>query len=131
MTKIKVTSTTQYNRTHTLMQCNVNYTLVRIGGRCMPIAIYNLLSSTKRYSELKRLIPAITGKMIIQHSKELEVHNLILRKLLPLVPPVVEYRLTDVVKALNPVHDAMVTWAEHNRVAALAKLHGMPQEQLQ
>ena len=128
MTKIKVTYTTQYNRTHTLMQCNVNYTLGRIGGRCMPIAIYNLLSSTKRYSEFKRLIPAINGKMLIQHLKELEVHKLILRKLLPVGPPVVVYNLTDEVKALKPVHVAMVTWAEHNHVAALAKLHGMPQE---
>jgi DNA-binding HxlR family transcriptional regulator len=72
------------------MPCTVNHTIGIIGGRFMPIAIYNLLSSTKRYSELKRLIPAITGKMLIQHLKELEVHRPILRKALPVVPPVIK-----------------------------------------
>ena len=131
MTKIKETSTNQDNRKNTLTQCPVTYTLGKIGGRWKPIIIYNLLSGTKRYSELKRLIPAITEKMLIQHLKELEVHNLVIRKSLPVVPPYVEYSLTDAGKALKPVLDAMVSWAQYNRETAPVQLHELPEEQLQ
>ena len=131
MTKIKETSTNQDNRKNTLTQCPVTYTLGKIGGRWKPIIIYNLLSGTKRYSELKRLIPAITEKMLIQHLKELEVHNLVQRRSLPVVPPFVEYSLTESGKALKPVLDAMVSWAQINRETAAAQLHELPEEQLQ
>jgi len=131
MTKIKETSTNQDNRKNTLTQCPVTYTLGKIGGRWKPIIIYNLLSGTKRYSELKRLIPAITEKMLIQHLKELEVHNLVHRKSFPVVPPFVEYSLTESGKALKPVLDAMVGWALQNRDSTSIPVSPVPEEQLQ
>lgn len=131
MTKIKETSTNQNNRKNALTQCPVTYTLEKIGGRWKPIIIYNLLSGTKRYSELKRLIPAITEKMLIQHLKELEVHNLVQRKALPVVPPFVEYSLTESGKALQPVLDAMVGWAMNNRDKNATAQSLLPEEQLQ
>lgn len=115
MTKIKETSTNQDNRKNTLTQCPVTYTLEKIGGRWKPIIIYNLMSGTKRYSELKRLIPAITEKMLIQHLKQLEADNLVQRKAKPIIPPFVEYSLTGPGKDLGPVLDAMVGWATKNR----------------
>jgi len=115
MTKIKETSTNQSNRKNALTKCPVTFTIDKIGGRWKPIIIYNLLTGTKRYSELKKLIPAITEKMLIQHLKQLENDNLVLRNAHPVIPPYVEYSLTETGKELQPVLDAMVGWALKNR----------------
>jgi DNA-binding HxlR family transcriptional regulator len=131
MTKIKETSTNQDNRKNALTQCPVTYTLEKIGGRWKPIIIYNLLSGTKRYSELKKLIPAITEKMLIQHLKQLENDNLVQRKAKPVIPPFVEYNLTDSGKELRPVLDSMVGWALKNREKTSEELSTVLEEQLQ
>jgi DNA-binding HxlR family transcriptional regulator len=131
MTKIKEASTNQDNRKNALTQCPVTYTLDKIGGRWKPIIIYNLLSGTKRYSELKKLIPAITEKMLIQHLKQLEADNLVQRKAKPVIPPFVEYSLTDSGKELCPVLDAMVGWALKNREKTSVALSPVMEEQLQ
>jgi DNA-binding HxlR family transcriptional regulator len=64
-----------------------------------------------RYSELKRAIPAITEKVLIQHLKQLESDSLIVRESKPVVPPFVTYRLSASGRGLQPVIDAMATWA--------------------
>ncbi len=131
MTKIKETSTNQDNRKNALTQCPVTYTLEKIGGRWKPIIIYNLLSGTKRYSELKKLIPAITEKMLIQHLKQLEADNLVHRRALPVIPPFVEYSLTDSGNELKPVLEAMIGWAFKNRNLTAIPLSPVMEEQLQ
>jgi DNA-binding HxlR family transcriptional regulator len=115
MTKVKEASTNQLNKNRALNVCPVTYTLGKIGGRWKPIIIYNLIGGTRRYSELRRLIPAITEKMLIQQLKQLEADGLIQRKALPVVPPFVEYSLTGSGKALKYVLDAMVNWANSER----------------
>ena len=115
MTKVKEASTNQLNKNRALNVCPVTYTLGKIGGRWKPIIIYNLLGGTRRYSELKRLIPAISEKMLIQQLKQLEADGLIQRKALPVVPPFVEYSLSGSGKALKNVLDAMVNWANIER----------------
>lgn len=114
MAKIKENSTNQENKKKALFKCPVTFTLDKIGGRWKPIIIYNLLDGTKRYSELKKAIPAITEKMLIQHLKQLEDDKLIQRKALPVIPPHVEYSLTKSGKALSPVLEAMTLWANKN-----------------
>ena len=115
MTKVKEASTNQLNKNRTLNVCPVTYTLGKIGGRWKPIIIYNLLGATRRYSELKRLLPAITEKMLIQQLKQLEADGLMHRKARPVVPPFVEYSLTDSGMALKNVLEAMVKWANNER----------------
>lgn len=131
MTKIKETSTNQDNRKNTLTQCPVTYTLEKIGGRWKPIIIYNLMSGTKRYGELKRLIPAITEKMLIQHLKQLETDNLVKRVALPVIPPFVEYSLTESGRELRPVLEAMIGWAIKNRELTTTPLSPLMENQLQ
>ena len=131
MTKIKQTSTNQDNRKNALTKCPVTYTIDKIGGRWKPIIIFNLLSGTRRYSELKKLIPAITEKMLIQHLKQLEADNLVHRNALPVIPPFVEYSLTNSGKELKPVLDAMVSWAMKNREKTSLSLSPVMEDQLQ
>lgn len=111
MAAIKESSTNQLNKRNALTACPVTFTLNKIGGRWKPIIIYNLLGGEKRYGELKRAIPTISEKMLIQHLKELEADQLIERIAKPVVPPHVEYKLSKAGLALAPVLKSMVDWA--------------------
>ncbi|WP_439585664.1 winged helix-turn-helix transcriptional regulator [Dyadobacter bucti] len=79
----------------------------KIGHRWKPLVIIELFSGTKRCGELKRAILAITEKMLIQTLKELESDGIINRKALPVVPPHVEYSLTNCGRDLEPVISEM------------------------
>jgi len=111
MTAIKKTSTIQENKRYAIGKCPVSYVMDKIGGYWKPIILYHLNKGDQRYSELKRAIPAITEKMLIQHLKQMEVDNLVIREAKPVVPPFVTYRLTAAGKELYPVIDAMAVWA--------------------
>ena len=110
MTAIKESSTNQLNKL-AAFSCPVTFTLSKIGGRWKPLIIYNLLDGAKRYSELKRAIPNITEKMLIQHLKELETDQIIDRKAMQIVPPHVEYSLTSIGMELMPILHSMCDWA--------------------
>ncbi len=111
MTAIKENSTIQENRKHLLDQCPVMYVMERISGFWKPVILFNLSTGEKRYSELKRAIPKVTEKMLIQHLKQLESDRLIIRTAKPVVPPYVTYKLSDAGLKLAPVIDAMADWA--------------------
>lgn len=111
MTAIKASSTIQKNKKVAIAMCPVTFTMEKIGAYWKPIIIYHLSAESKRYSELKRAIPAITEKMLIQHLKQLENDGLVLREAKPVVPPYVSYSLSDSGRKLLPVIDAMAAWA--------------------
>ena len=114
MKNIKESSTNNLNKKGIFITCPVTYTIDKIGGRWKPLILYNLRGEKKRYRELKRLIPDITEKMLIQHLKELEQDQLILRESLPVVPPHVKYSLTRAGKDMEPILNAMAAWGLKN-----------------
>jgi DNA-binding HxlR family transcriptional regulator len=111
MTKIKETSTFNANREIVLSECPVTYVMSKIGGHWKPIILYHLLAGSKRYSEIKRAMPHITEKMLIQHLKQLESDNLLIREAKPVVPPYVTYTLTESGKELETIINEMAKWA--------------------
>jgi DNA-binding HxlR family transcriptional regulator len=111
MTAIKSSSTIQQNKKTALEMCPVTFTMEKIGSYWKPIIIYHLSEGSKRYSELKKAIPAVTEKMLIQHLKQLETDGLVIREARPVVPPYVTYQLSESGKQLLPVIHAMATWA--------------------
>jgi DNA-binding HxlR family transcriptional regulator len=110
MATIKESSTNRKNKKIIQGYCPVTFTLEKIGGRWKPLILYNLRSGVMRYGELKRSIPAITEKMLIQHLRELEADDLVIREAKPVVPPHVEYRLTEAGKTLEPILNGMAEW---------------------
>lgn len=68
----------------------------------------------KRPSELQRKIPDATRRVLNMQLKELEDHELITKKIYPVVPPKVEYSLTEFGKTLIPVIAALGNWADKN-----------------
>jgi DNA-binding HxlR family transcriptional regulator len=111
MTKVKESSTQNANREYSFNSCPVTYVMNKIGGHWKPIILFHLMKGEKRYSELKRAIPAITEKMLIQHLKQLQDDKIVIRKAEPVVPPHVVYKLSKSGQALSPVLESMVDWA--------------------
>ena len=95
--------------------CPAEYTLGVIGGRWKVPILYYLFTGTKRFSELRRLLPGITQKMLAQQLRELESHGLLSRKVYPQVPPKVEYTLTERGQSLKPIVSAMCKWADNSQ----------------
>jgi len=106
----KETSTNQLNKSVTTKSCPVSYTLTKIGGRWKPYIIFQLSNGPLRYAALKKAIPNITEKMLIQNLRELENDNLVTREVKPVVPPHVTYSLTGPGLALKPLFDSMGEW---------------------
>ncbi|RCH54423.1 transcriptional regulator [Mucilaginibacter hurinus] len=111
MTAVKHSSTLQENKKAAMAECPVTYVMDKIGGHWKPIILFHLLSGAKRYSELRRAIPAITEKMLIQHLKQLEADDIVRRVAQPVVPPYVTYSLTPAGEDLKEVLYAMAYWA--------------------
>jgi len=74
-----------------------------IAGRWKPIILYYVFDGPKRLSELKRMLPQITQKVLIQHLREMEKHGLVTRQIFAEVPARVEYSATEVGLELEPV----------------------------
>jgi DNA-binding HxlR family transcriptional regulator len=115
MTKIKETSTIQENKKLAFQNCPITFVMESIGGYWKPIILFNLLTGKKRYGELKKAMPHITEKVLIQNLKQLEVADLIIRMAKPVVPPFVEYSLTKSGKALRPILYEMAVWAANSK----------------
>lgn len=111
MTKIKENSTYNANREIVMQECPVTYVMNKIGGHWKPVILYHLLAGSKRYSEIKKAMPHITEKMLIQHLKQLESDGLLIREAKPVVPPYVTYTLTEAGRELELVINAMAEWA--------------------
>ncbi|UZR98468.1 winged helix-turn-helix transcriptional regulator [Chondrinema litorale] len=67
-----------------------------------------------RPSELQRKIPDATRRVLNIQLKELEEHELITKKIYPVVPPKVEYRLTEFGKTLIPIISTLGNWGDEN-----------------
>jgi DNA-binding HxlR family transcriptional regulator len=111
MAKVKEHSTLQQNRQTSEMLCPITYVMNKIGGHWKAIILYHLMAGPKRYSELKRAIPAITEKMLAQHLKQLQEDELITKDVRQLKPPITIYSLTPVGEQLSPVLSGMADWA--------------------
>jgi DNA-binding HxlR family transcriptional regulator len=107
MSAIKENSTNQENKQLIMNYCPVTFTIGKIGGRWKPLILYNLQDGIKRYGQLKKAIPGITEKMLVQHLRELEADKLVQRDVKPVVPPHVEYGLTKSGQSLSPLLNEM------------------------
>lgn len=92
--------------------CPVEATISVIGGKYKSLILWHLRDKTLRFSELRKIIPRATSKMMTQQLRELEADNLIHREVYPVVPPKVEYSLTDFGKELSPILLAMFDFGE-------------------
>ncbi|MBQ6832702.1 MAG: helix-turn-helix transcriptional regulator [Oscillospiraceae bacterium] len=96
--------------------CPVETTLNLIGGKYKALILWHLSEGTRRYNELQRAVPAATPRVLTNQLRELENQKLITRTVYPVVPPKVEYAMTDLGRSLMPILTAMRNWgAEYLR----------------
>src|SRR5262245_23021588 len=103
--------------------------LKMISGRWKVILLYHLFDGPRRLSELKRLVPQVSQKVLIQQLRELEEHGLVHREIFRQVPPRVDYSATALGLTLEPVLRALCEWgqkhaAELNELDLLAACEG-------
>ncbi len=92
------------------LPCPVETTLQVIGGRWKALILFHLQDDKRRFNELRRLIPSVTQRMLTAHLRELESDGVIVRKVYPVVPPHVEYSLSELGRTLSPILTAMAQW---------------------
>ncbi|WP_409300600.1 winged helix-turn-helix transcriptional regulator [Peribacillus sp. SCS-155] len=99
------------NRT---FNCEKELTLAVIGGKWKMLILWHLgKEGTKRFNQLKSLIPDITQRMLVAQLRELEDDLIVHRKVYPVVPPKVEYSLTENGRSLMPILESMYEWGKN------------------
>jgi DNA-binding HxlR family transcriptional regulator len=83
-----------------------------IGGRWKVLALWRLLDGSKRFTELRRLMPGVTQKMLTQQLRQLEAAGLVRREVFAQVPPKVEYSLTLIGEELRGLLSTLAEWAK-------------------
>lgn len=92
--------------------CPVEGTLDVIGGKWKGVVLFHLLDGTKRFNQLRRLMPGVTQRMLTRQLREMEADGLIHRKVYAEVPPRVEYSLTAKGETLRHIIVALKDWGE-------------------
>ena len=90
--------------------CPVEATLELIGGKYKALILWHLAGNKLRFNELRKAITSATPKMLTQQLRELESQHLIHREVFPVIPPKVEYSLTETGRSLMPILVAMRDW---------------------
>lgn len=94
-------------------QCSMELTLAIIGGKWKALILWHLGDKTLRYSELRKLLPNVTPKMLTQQLRELEDTGLVKRFVYAQIPPKVEYSLTPAGQSLLPILDTLCKWGQN------------------
>lgn len=115
MSRIKETSTNFANRQALADNCSEVYASNILGGQWSIVICSCLVTGKLRYSELKKLLPNITERMLSLQLRKLEDHKIISRSVYPEVPPRVEYELTDIGYELVPIIKQLEQWGEKHK----------------
>ena len=90
--------------------CPVEATLDLIGGKYKALILWHLSERKLRFSELRKVITTATPKILTQQLRELEYQALIHREVFAVVPPKVEYSLTELGRSQMPILVTMRDW---------------------
>ncbi|MBK8498499.1 MAG: helix-turn-helix transcriptional regulator [Flavobacteriales bacterium] len=102
-----------------IYHCALDVAMDHIGGKWKTIVLWYLRKDRKRFSELRKLIPGITEKMLSMQLRQLEKDGLVSRRIHAEVPPRVEYALTAHGRTLLPLLEEIAKWGR-----MMGKKHG-------
>ncbi|MCF6406243.1 helix-turn-helix transcriptional regulator [Chitinophaga filiformis] len=102
-------------KTPLAIDCGIHLTKEVLNGKWKPALLRAISMDIKRPSEILRLFPDATRRVLNVQLKELEGHGMVNKKTYPQLPPKVEYSLTEIGWSLMPIIDAMNQWGDANR----------------
>lgn len=103
--------------------CGIDAAVDVIGGKWKVLILWALQDDTRRFGELKKLVPGITEKMLIQQLRELEADDIVHREVYREVPPKVEYSLTEMGASLNAALEPLGAWGSQHMDRIIATKH--------
>ena len=92
--------------------CGLGPAFQVIGGKWKALILWEISVQARRFGELKRLLPGISEKMLIQQLREMETDGIVHREVFHEVPPRVEYSLTETGASLNKALGPLADWGE-------------------
>ena len=106
------------------IQCPAERAIYFLGGKWKIRIVFLLYQNKKnRFGELKKVLQTVTQQMLSKQLKELELDGLINRKVFQVVPPKVEYSLTDFGSSVIPVLRSLDEWNKRNSRTISTKLN--------
>lgn len=96
--------------------CPVRKSLGLLGGKWTLLILFQINERVIRYGELRRAIPGISEKMLIQELNCLVENKLVSKKAYPEIPPRVEYRLTKLGLKTLPIADKLANFGLENLI---------------
>lgn len=100
--------------------CGLGPALDVVGGKWKALILWEINTEPRRFGELKRLLPGISEKMLIQQLRELEADGIVHREVFHEVPPRVEYSVTKLGTELNAALGPLGDWGEKHMKTILA-----------
>jgi DNA-binding HxlR family transcriptional regulator len=96
-----------------------------VGGKWKIIILFLFFAESSdgvlRYSELVSLIPSISPRVLVEQLRDLEKDGMVSRKVYQIIPPKVEYSLTELGKKFSPVMDALHDFAHIYKDAVISR----------
>ena len=97
------------------LDCGIVVTMKVLGGKWKACIIDSISKGIKRPSDLHRLIPTASPRVLNMQLAELHNHGVINKKIYAELPLRVEYNLTEFGKSLLPIIQVIDTWGTSNR----------------
>lgn len=95
--------------------CPVEAALEQIAGKWKGLILYHLLDDTLRFNELSRRVGDVTQRSLTKQLREMEADGIVHRKVYAVVPPRVDYSLTEKGQQLSSVIEALHAWGQKHR----------------
>lgn len=92
--------------------CPIEKTMDIIGKKWTIFILRDLLKGPKRFSQLQRSLQGVSPKTLSDRLKELEKEEILTKTIFPVIPPHVEYTLTEKGKSLESILDEMKKWGK-------------------
>jgi DNA-binding HxlR family transcriptional regulator len=95
-------------------ECGLDAAVDVVGGKWKPLVLWALSVEPRRFGQLRRELPGVSEKVLIQQLRELERDGIVHRQVHEQVPPKVVYSLTELGKSLDRALAPLGEWGETN-----------------
>lgn len=98
-------------------KCSLEATMDVLSGKWRSLILWHLIEEDLRFSQIQRIVPGISKKVLSEHLRVLERNDLIIRIVYPEVPPRVEYKISVKGKTLTKALSELESWGRENLVS--------------